>query len=925
MLGPVFRTHDPEGDRLVAVKAFTLDITPEQAADLAAEFTRIVALGLEQSYLAIPVGSGVEDFVAYLASQYVAGESLDAAIRQYGPAPPGDASRLMTHIADALDAAARVGVFHGALHPRDILVTPGETHVTGLGVAKALERIGLHGPIRRPYVAPERESGEEWGAAADVFSLAAISYEVLTGRRALPGTENPLPGLADLPAHDAAALRELIEAALDPDPGRRPAHAAEFASGFTHALLAGGVAPAPGERPSRSRKPRTRAPKLPGLDDPLTAVAGQVAETVAAPVAPDEPAPLPAEPAIVQADAAAGEPAEPSGPPIRELTYEPIDEPLAGPPADAFVDPVDLSPADPGAPSEVEEAPFEATPLPPPVPQEEEAAEPPAPAAKPTPEARVRIRRRGLAPRPLEPVAPVEASPPIEPVAPIETGPPVEALASVDADSPIEPIAPVETGPPAEPVAMVENGPSAEAMAPVAGASASAAVLIEEDFASLAAAMELPGTDEGEAAVVPGPEANAGHVPGAPALVADAGGPDVLSLDLPAADDESATGTTGEASRRLERVEFSFTPEARGLAAAGFTPELQGLTEALAAPDPRPRRRTGEAEASAEDWWAPGALANESSVPRAIDPEAGKLPSRSSRPLDPGPFRAGPPAWRTRTGLVIGVGIGILAAVITAYVWWAGTSRPESILPPGTVADVSPMPAAAAPGPAPSVPTGSSAASPKSAAAPPAASTAVAARPKEPRPAPAAPVSAASTTAAPAAKAAAGDIRVQTTPPQADVFVDGERRGVTPRNLRGLPYGTYTIRVARQGYITEERQVTLDAQHPNVRVLVSLARGKGSAVPTPAPGTAARGRAADAPTPVITVTSVSFETRPPGAQVRFDGKVVGVAPMTLSPVTAGPHQVEFTLPGYIIWSKTVTVAAGQRVPVTASLERDTPR
>jgi serine/threonine-protein kinase len=269
VLGPVFRTHDEQEERLVAVKAFTLDITPERAEELSNHLQRVVDIDLEHPHVARPIGTGVVDSVCYLAQQYVAGESLDAAIRQYGPAPASDAARLISHVAEALDLGARVGVFHGSLHPRDILVTPGETHVTGLGVSMALEQIGQHGPIRRPYAAPEREAGLEWGAAADVFSLAVIAYEVLTGRRALPGTEQPLPGLADVKVAEPAALRELLEAAIDPEPERRPAHAGDFARALAAALVEGGVPPPVDEKGGTRRKSKPRAPKLPGLDEPL--------------------------------------------------------------------------------------------------------------------------------------------------------------------------------------------------------------------------------------------------------------------------------------------------------------------------------------------------------------------------------------------------------------------------------------------------------------------------------------------------------------------------------------------------------------------------------------------------------------------------------------------------------------------------------
>lgn len=272
VLGPVFRTHDEQEQRLAAVKAFTLDITPERAEELSNHLQQVVDIDLEHPHIARPIATGVVDSVAYLAQQYVAGESLDAAIRQYGPAPVNDAARLIGHVAEALDVAAVVGVFHGALHPRDILVTPGETHVTGLGISMALERIGQHGPIRRPYAAPERDAGQEWGAPADVFSLAVIAYEVLTGRRALPGTEQPLPGLADLQVRDAAALREILEAAIDAEPGRRPAKATDFARAMAAALIEAGATHTPGDRGAGTRrKIKPRPPKLPGLDDPVVA------------------------------------------------------------------------------------------------------------------------------------------------------------------------------------------------------------------------------------------------------------------------------------------------------------------------------------------------------------------------------------------------------------------------------------------------------------------------------------------------------------------------------------------------------------------------------------------------------------------------------------------------------------------------------
>ena len=77
--------------------------------------------------------------------EFVAADSFDVVVRDYGPAPAAEALRIATQLAGALDFAAVVNVAHGALHPRDVLVSPDETRLTGLGIAQALERIDVRG------------------------------------------------------------------------------------------------------------------------------------------------------------------------------------------------------------------------------------------------------------------------------------------------------------------------------------------------------------------------------------------------------------------------------------------------------------------------------------------------------------------------------------------------------------------------------------------------------------------------------------------------------------------------------------------------------------------------------------------------------------------------------------------------------------
>ncbi|MEP6915721.1 MAG: PEGA domain-containing protein [Acidobacteriota bacterium] len=243
-LGPVFRTYEPTRDRLVAVKVFRLDITPEQSQALAAELAVAADAGLFHPSIVEPVGAGVEGTVAYRAEEYVAADSLDVAIRQYAPASLSTALPFITQLAGAIDFARTAGVGHGALHLRDVFVTPDEARASGFGVVEALERIGIRAPVRRPYSAPERIAGESWGTPADVFSLAAIAFELLTARRPT-GTGDQIGAFpAEMFGRYASAIHGVLARAMHDDPARRQQRALALASALGAAARGGHVSDA---------------------------------------------------------------------------------------------------------------------------------------------------------------------------------------------------------------------------------------------------------------------------------------------------------------------------------------------------------------------------------------------------------------------------------------------------------------------------------------------------------------------------------------------------------------------------------------------------------------------------------------------------------------------------------------------------------
>lgn len=216
----MFRSYDPQRDRLIAVKAFKLDIVPEDAQRLA-DLLRPMCDGPSPDRTLVRLlETGVAGSTAYIAMEFATGESLDVALRHLAPLPLDRALPMLEAVASAVDTAWAAGVGHGALHPRDIIVAPGtlDVRVTGFGIRPALESLGVVTAPRRPYSAPERTSAQVWDERADVYSLGAIAHELLTGRRPL-GSGEP---------EESTLLHRVLAKAMAANPDDRFASARAF-------------------------------------------------------------------------------------------------------------------------------------------------------------------------------------------------------------------------------------------------------------------------------------------------------------------------------------------------------------------------------------------------------------------------------------------------------------------------------------------------------------------------------------------------------------------------------------------------------------------------------------------------------------------------------------------------------------------------
>jgi serine/threonine protein kinase len=206
-------TGTPHAVRLVPLSAIAG--TPER---LLAEVEKTQAL--RHKNLVEVEAAGIDGEVVFVAAELIDGQTLrefiDAKRAEGQGTSLKGACNLVAHVANALDYASRVGR-HGALNPAIIWVNrAGRVRVSGLGIGGAVPAFARHGaPKGAPdtlYMAPEIVAGGPPKAAADVFSLGMIFYELLTGRPPATPYQPPSQSVPDVPASVDQAVARAISA-----------------------------------------------------------------------------------------------------------------------------------------------------------------------------------------------------------------------------------------------------------------------------------------------------------------------------------------------------------------------------------------------------------------------------------------------------------------------------------------------------------------------------------------------------------------------------------------------------------------------------------------------------------------------------------------------------------------------------------------
>lgn len=257
--GPVYRARDAASGELVAVKVFDQGLTTERAASLADALDRLCRAPLDHPVIVPRLVAGTLADRAWVAEPWLDILPLDVVMRRDGAQPLGDALLRITQVAGALDFAAAAGIHHGALHPRDILLSADGTRLTGIGVLQALAEAGLDVPMSGAYVSPQRAAGESPTASDDIFALAAITYELVYGTP-VPEHSELRASMPRLTGIHHGRFVDLLERALSPEAVDRPPTALALAGALQQVIVAGGAAPVSAAEPEEAESDSKVAP-----------------------------------------------------------------------------------------------------------------------------------------------------------------------------------------------------------------------------------------------------------------------------------------------------------------------------------------------------------------------------------------------------------------------------------------------------------------------------------------------------------------------------------------------------------------------------------------------------------------------------------------------------------------------------------------
>ena len=244
-MGTVYKAVDPLIERTVAIKTINLNLSKEERAEFEERFYREAksAGRLSHANIVTIYDVGEIDDIAYIAMEYLEGESLREMLDSGVVLPMDMIGKIAARVASALSYAHENQVVHRDIKPANIMITSSrDVKIMDFGIAQisTASRTQLGTVLGSPkYMAPEQVAGQATDGKTDIFALGVVLYEMLTGTTPFNGDnlsaimykilhEDPAPPSA-LNPRVPAVFDRIVSRALAKRPADRYATAREFA------------------------------------------------------------------------------------------------------------------------------------------------------------------------------------------------------------------------------------------------------------------------------------------------------------------------------------------------------------------------------------------------------------------------------------------------------------------------------------------------------------------------------------------------------------------------------------------------------------------------------------------------------------------------------------------------------------------------
>ncbi len=200
-MGEVYRARDTRLDREVAIKILPSHLSSDSEARQRLEREAKTVSGLNHPHICVLHDIGRQDGIDFIVMEYLEGETLEQRLVK-GPLPLNDVLKYGAQIADALGKAHASGVVHRDLKPGNVMLTKSGAKLLDFGLAKPALALATMATLTQAgspitqqgmivgtfqYMSPEQVGGHELDSRSDIFSLGAVLYEMMTGRKAFPG------------------------------------------------------------------------------------------------------------------------------------------------------------------------------------------------------------------------------------------------------------------------------------------------------------------------------------------------------------------------------------------------------------------------------------------------------------------------------------------------------------------------------------------------------------------------------------------------------------------------------------------------------------------------------------------------------------------------------------------------------------------